>query len=96
MNMPSRMDEIKVFIEDLKKDSMVHKHLASGYISGSSTEVYPIMINMNKSVTLLWNTDRKLYDKWIARVVQSHSLVDYGYFWKSDGSCPSRIVFVFN
>ena len=87
-------DRINEFIEQLKNDKIVKKNLyAYSWLSGCSTNVSPITIWRN-SVELQWNSDRRIFDKWIKRVVERNSdLIKSGRFWKSDGSCPSTITF---
>ena len=81
------------FINMLANDPFVKKHLYERvWISGSSTEVYPIQ-EWNDSVDIQWKTDRPC-PKWIDKIVkQNNDLIKYGYFLKSDRSCPSCVSF---
>lgn len=86
-----RIDE---FIEQLKSDKIVKKNIYSySWLSGCSTHVSPITVWKNE-IVLQWGTDRRIFDKWIKRVVERNGdLIKSGRFWKSDGSCPSTIIF---
>lgn len=80
------------FVRDNK---FVKKYLHKGtWLSGCSTEVYPIMF-WKKDLTLQIDTDENKFEELINEVKEKFDFVDYGYFEKSDGSCPSRLVFVF-
>lgn len=87
-------ERIQQFIDDLKKEEIVRKNLyGSSWLSGSSTDVYPITI-WRDEIVLQWQSDRNIYNKFIQRMVDKNSdILKSGYFSKSDGSCPSRIVF---
>jgi hypothetical protein len=87
---------IEKCIEDLKKEKLVQKYLYSyTWLSGSSTNVYPIKV-WKESIVLQWSSDKAIFDKFIQRVVEKNSdIFSRGIFWKSDGSCPSRITFYF-
>jgi len=84
---------VEDFIEMLKKEPIVKKNLYKyTWTSGSSTTVKPIMI-WQDTVELQWDSNRKP-EKWIEKMVaKGEGLVKYGYFSKSDGSCPSSIAF---
>ena len=86
---------IEQFIKEFLKDNIVKKNLCNGtWLSGSSTTIYPITI-WKKEVVIQWKSDRRIFDKFIKRTVEKYSdLFKDGYFWKSDGSCPSTITFV--
>ena len=81
-------------IERIKDNPFVKKHLyPHSWISGSTTEVYPIML-WTDLVDIQWNSDRPC-NKWIKAFAEKHSdMIEYGYFDKSDGSCPSAVIFV--
>lgn len=89
--MKTKMEQ---FIEEIKKEKLVQKYLCKHiWTSGSSTEVYPIIIWQNE-IELQWNSDKSIFDKFINKMVEKHKdIIEYGMFWKSDGSCPSRIIF---
>ena len=69
------------------------------WTSGSSTEVYPLTVNMvNMSIVIQLNCDtlrgiKQALDK-LVRQIGEH-LVSRHYIWKTDGSCPNtaRIYF---
>ena len=59
--------------------------------------LYPISVWYESfptsEVELQWKSDRRC-DKFINRIVEKHKeIIREGYFWKSDGSCPSTIIF---
>ncbi len=90
-----KKDKIDHFIKEILKDSIVDKNLCNRtWLSGSSTTVFPVTI-CKKKIVFQWNSDRRIFDKFIKRIVEKYNdlLID-GYFWKSDGSCPSTITFV--
>lgn len=91
-----KKNRINKFVSDLQKEKLVQKYLCRyTWLSGSSTEVYPITI-WNKDITLQWKSDKKIFDRFIERIVKENSdLISRGCFWKSDGSCPSNIIFYF-
>ncbi len=87
-------DKVQQFIEEFKKEKVVQKNLYNAtWLSGSSTTVYPITV-WQKEIVCQWKSDRKIFDRFINRIVEKYSgLFECGYFWKSDGSCPSTITF---
>lgn len=89
------LEKVKAFVEEIKKDPIVQKNLYEHvWLSGSSTEVYPIGI-WASDVTFQWKSNKNIYDKFIKRTVEKYSdILSGGYFRKSDGSCPSEIVFL--
>ncbi len=91
-----KTERIDKFIIGLENEKLVKKNLRKySWLSGSSTQVSSITI-WRDSVELQWNSDRRIFDKFIKRIMQKNEdLIAYGYFWKSDGSCPSKIVFKF-
>ena len=91
-------DMVRKFVEELKAEEMVKKHLYKfTWLSGSSTTVYPISIYYESfptsAVVLQWDSDERC-TKFINKIVKKYSdILERGYFWKSDGSCPSTITF---
>ena len=87
---------IDEFIDKFTKEKIVKKNLYEHtWTSGSSTIVYPITVRKNE-IVFQWKSDRRIFDKFINRTVEKYNyLFESGYFWKSDGSCPSTIVFKF-
>lgn len=87
---------IREFTEDIANEKLCRKNLyGHTWLSGSSTEVYPITI-WKSTIEIQWKGNKKVYDKFIDRMVQKYAdLFEYGYFCKSDGSCPSNITFRF-
>lgn len=88
-------------ITELKQDKLIQKYLYEyTWLSGSSTYVYPIMVYRTKDdrikeITLQIKTDKNVFKKLIERYKSKYNDILYGYFSKSDGSCPSSLVFTF-
>lgn len=82
------------FIKDLKKEPLVKKYLDKrSWLSGSSTEVYPITIWEDK-IVLQWACRGTYFGKFIQRIVRENSdILADGWFAKHDGSCPAEIIF---
>lgn len=90
-------ERIDAFVDNLKRENLVKKYcLTSGtYLSGCATQVTPIMI-WQDSVELNLIISKNYFNKFIDRVVSGNKdILKFGYFVKSDGSTPSRIVFRF-
>lgn len=87
---------IDSFIDKFTKEKIVKKNLYEHiWLSGSSTPVYPITIR-DYEIEFQWNSNRRIFDKFINRTIEKYKdIFESGYFWKSDGSCPSAIVFKF-
>ncbi|MBQ3543482.1 MAG: hypothetical protein IJA34_00595 [Lachnospiraceae bacterium] len=91
-------DMVHLFIEEFKKEEMVKKNLYEYiWVSGSSTKVYPITIWIEGAITsdivIQWKNDKRC-TKFINKIVKKYNdILEEGYFWKSDGSCPSTITF---
>lgn len=94
MQMQQRLEQ---FVQNFLKEEIVQKNIYDKeWLSGCCTTVKPIMV-WRESIEFQWKSDRKIFDKFINRIVaQNSDLFKYGYFSKSDGSCPSSIVFYFN
>ena len=94
MNKTSMEEQIKQFIEEFKKEELTKKYLFEGtWLSGSMTNVRPVTI-WKTEVIFQWNSDKRIFDKFINRTVEKHKdILEWGHFWKSDGSCPSTITF---
>lgn len=92
MDRSARIDR---FLAGLKKDKVFQHNIEEhAWLSGAATTVYPITVGI-KDITLQWKSDRQIFDKFIKRIETKNSdLIKYGYFYKSDGSCPSSIVFM--
>ncbi len=89
-------NKIDKFIEYLKNQKIVNKNLYKYcWLSGCQTEVHPITVwEQSKRIVLQWNSDRKIFDKFIERVkAENPGFITAGIFRKSDGSCPSTITF---
>lgn len=79
---------------DIIQDKLIQKYLCRyGWISGSSTMVYPIMV-WKHDIVLQVTTDRNVFKGFIDRIMKKYNnVLEWGCFWKSDGSCPSTITF---
>ena len=91
-------DMVHQFVEEIKKEEMVKKNLYEHtWLSGSSTTVYPISVYVEafptSEVVFQWKSDRQC-NVFINKMVEKFKdILEEGYFWKSDGSCPSTITF---
>lgn len=83
-------------INELRHDKLVSKHLYKyTWLSGCSTEVYPIMVHDESEIVLQWDSDKNIFDKFIKRYIKKYNdVISDGWFCKSDGSCPSSIKFI--
>lgn len=90
-------ERIDKFIEDFKKEKLVQKYLYDcTWISGCCTTVYPITI-CEDSIEIQWKSDKNIFEKFINRIVKNNiDIFSKGFFWKSDGSCPSVLIFCFH
>lgn len=90
------MEEI---IEELQSDKLIQKYLYKyTWLSGSNTNVSPITIWRNKDesireIVIQLDNDKNVYNKLIERYKAKYKCIDYAYFDRSDGSCPSSLVF---
>ena len=80
----------------IKNEQVIAKHIDHHHwISGSSTVVYPITL-WERSVCIQLNTNRNYFEKAIKRVLDKNKdLFKGGWFWKSDGSCPSELTLIY-
>ena len=92
----NKKERINQFIEEFKKEKLVQKNIYEHtWLSGSSTDVHPITIWRN-TIEIQWKSNRDVFDRFIEKTVKKYSdLFKSGYFWKTDGSCPSYIAFIF-
>ena len=92
-------DEIARDIYDAcQSNNVIQKHTIDyTWTSGSSTEVYPIMVYPYDVEIQVDTNNSSYFNKAIKRVlgVYPHLFKD-GYFCKSDGSCPSYIRFKYS
>lgn len=88
---------INNIITEIKNDKMFSKYIEENkWLSGSSTTVYPITISeISKQITFQLNTDKRIFNKFIERICKKYDKLKRGYFWKSDGICPSTITFYY-
>ena len=93
----NKEERIRQFIDEFQMENLTKKYLYKGiWTSGSCTYVYPIMV-WKHDIEIQWKSDKRIFDKFINRIVTKYNdLFESGYFWKTDGSCPSRIVFQFS
>lgn len=85
--------------EIISNDFMVKRHLYENtWVSGCVTEVAPITIwEEDGEIIIQLKTDRNVFKKTIRRIIEkSNGDIIYGYFRKSDGSCPSTLHFFVN
>lgn len=89
--------DINNFVRQIAKDKMFSKYIYNHtWLSGSNTTVYPITIfEASKEIIFQLNTDKNVFKKFIERTCAKYDMLTYGYFSKSDGSCPSEIVFYY-
>ena len=87
-------DRLSQFLIELQNEELVKKYIYNDtWLSGSSTSVYPIAVSQYE-IVIQWKSSRRIFDKFIDRMAAKYKdLILYGYFWKSDGSCPSTITF---
>lgn len=80
----------------MQGDEMLAKHtLLQTWLSGSSTEVFPITL-WAREVEVQLNSANRIYDKCIQRILAKYKhLFKDGYFCKHDGSCPATLVFCY-
>ena len=92
----NKQDRIQQFINEFQMENLAKKYLHKWiWTSGSCTYVYPIMV-WKDNITIQWDCDKRIFDKFINRIVKKYNdLFESGYFWKTDGSCPSTITFIF-
>lgn len=92
-------DEIVRDIYDAcQSNNVIQKHTIDyTWTSGSSTEVYPIMVYPYDVEIQVDTNNSSYFNKAIKRIlaVYPHLFKD-GYFCKSDGSCPSYIRFLYS
>jgi len=89
-------ERLQKFIDSFRKEKLAQKYLYNRmWLSGGQTMVHPITIS-DTNIVFQWGSDKKIFDKFIKKIVKENSdLFSDGYFWKSDGSCPSTITFKF-
>lgn len=89
---------IDELVKEIKKDRMIQKYLYPyTWLSGESTTVYPTTIwEESKQIEFQLNTDKRIFAKFIERVCNKYEEIEKGYYWHSDGSCPSTITFYYS
>lgn len=85
---------------DLQKDKLINKYLYQyKRLSGNNTTVYPISAkyknNKINEIIIQINTQRNYFKKLIERYQNNYKNINYIYFTKNDGTCPSELVFKF-
>lgn len=93
----SYYNEKNELLKELSNDKLIIKYICKyTWLSGSSTKCYPITCNYNEDIIIQINTDRNYFTKYIDKKVKKYNnILKYGYFWKSDDSCPSQLIFKF-
>ena len=89
---------IEKFIAYLNKQKLVKKYLYKHtWLSGSSTLVYPVSIwEKSRRIELQWASDKRIFNKFLKRVMTDNAdFIVRAIFKKSDGSCPSSLIFYF-
>lgn len=88
----TKQEQIRKFENWFKNQPIAQTNILKyKWLSGCSTDVYPIEICSTFSMTVQWGSNRrpnKLLEKCVS---QFPDLVKNAYFCKSDGSCPSTI-----
>lgn len=82
-----------------EKDAVISKHiLRQMWISGGSTEVYPMTIWLERGELVIQLATRKnVFTGTVKRLVkESNGLIKGGWFTRNDGSCPSTLTLVAN
>lgn len=83
--------------EIIQSDFLIKRHIYPyTWLSGSSTEVYPITCWMEDGeIVVQLGTNKKDWDKAIQRIIKkSNGIIAKGYFLKKDGSCPDTLNFL--
>ena len=88
-------DFAKEIVKAILSDGVIKKHTIDySWMSGSSTDVYPIMISSYNTEVYVDTGNGNLFRKAIERVLNKYpNLFKGAYFCKSDGSCPSWLRF---
>lgn len=92
----SKEDEINQVIDEIK--TRFEKHIeTNSWISGSSTEVYPIMVDRSCIRVQVLTSDKRIFSQnALNKIVDKYKdLLDYAILSKSDGSCPNELRFYF-
>ena len=95
MERENLINEFKKIASEIENDKLIKKYMYKyTWLSGSNTNVYPLTIWIeSKQLIIQLNTNKNLFNKLIERYKNKYKNIDYGYFWKSDGSCPSTLTF---
>lgn len=88
-------DNVKLFLEDITTNKIIKKYIhKKTWLSGSSTTVYPITYwKVSRQIIIQIETNKNIFKKLIEKYKNKYDQIEYSYFWKSDGSCPSKLVF---
>ena len=88
------MNKIKKLANELFNEDILQANIfPHTWLSGCSTIVYPCQIWSHEIVYQL-KCDKNIFEDFIKEVLNKHSdTIKNGYFWKSDGSCPSTLTF---
>ena len=89
-------------VEELKKEILIQKYIYKyTWLSGSSTTVYPITIYKNNrentfTITIQIETKKNYFKNLLDKYKNKYKNCLYGYFNRTDNTCPSELVLVFN
>lgn len=90
-----RDERVHKFIRYFLADDFVERHVYNQtWVSGSSTNVFPITYDKHK-VIVQWRGNRPCNKFIIDTVSQNADLFEFGEYKKSDGSCPNTLLFWF-
>lgn len=87
--------ELLTLIAEIK--SKIGRHIyTTTWLSGSSTEVYPISIYHNNNtntydIRIQLKSNRNYFTRTIENFKKKYADITYMGYWKSDGSCPNTI-----
>ena len=87
--------ELETLIAEIK--SKIGRHIYTHtWLSGSSTEVYPISIYHNNNtntydIHIQLKANRNYFTRTIEYFKKKYADITYMGYWKSDGSCPNTI-----
>lgn len=87
--------ELQTLIAEIR--NKIGKHIyTSTWLSGSSTDVYPISIYHNNNtntydIRIQLKANRNYFTRTIEYFKKKYADITYMGYWKSDGSCPNTI-----
>lgn len=79
-------------LKEIENDKLINKYKAKYVrLSGCNTYVFPISVFKNEIIVQI-DTDKNYFSGLCKRYIEKFNL-DTAYFSKSDGSCPSELIF---